>query len=167
MKSQTIGSRDNADQFGRKTTQRQQGDPTTRREQRNTTPKGSSARLPNNGHPSSTSADGSHTGVAGLNSPQTSPGIHPESSSTPKDTIFRLDAPSAKRVFLAGEFTDWDKSPVKMIQGGGGVWHVKVPLAPGRHLYRFVVDGEWRDDPKSSTRVANPFGAYDSAVDVS
>jgi hypothetical protein len=33
-----------------------------------------------------------------------------------------------------------------------------VQLSPGEHYYRFLVDGEWRDDPECPMRVPNPFG---------
>jgi hypothetical protein len=31
-------------------------------------------------------------------------------------------------------------------------------LPPGAHHYRFLVDGEWRDDPECALRTPNPFG---------
>ena len=39
-----------------------------------------------------------------------------------------------------------------------GVWEITVALPPGQHSYRFIVDGEWRDDPECKLRVPNPFG---------
>ena len=79
---------------------------------------------------------------------------------------FRLDAPSAREVLLAGEFTQWDKAPIKMIKGGGGTWHAKVPLEPGHYSYRFLVDGEWQDDPNCQRREPNPFGTYNSIAEI-
>ncbi len=84
-----------------------------------------------------------------------------------KEIQFRFDAPAAREVLLAAEFTNWDKAPIKLIKGGGGVWHTKLSLAPGRHLYRFLVDGEWRDDPSCPGRVPNPFGTANSVVEIS
>jgi hypothetical protein len=37
-----------------------------------------------------------------------------------------------------------------------------VALPPGTHHYRFIVDGEWRDDPECTLRVANPYGTQDN-----
>jgi hypothetical protein len=31
-------------------------------------------------------------------------------------------------------------------------------LEPGTHHYRFLVDGEWRDDPECALRTQNPYG---------
>jgi hypothetical protein len=39
-----------------------------------------------------------------------------------------------------------------------GVWRATVKLEPGTHHYRFLVDGEWRDDPECTLRAPNPFG---------
>ena len=35
-----------------------------------------------------------------------------------------------------------------------GVWHAKLDLTPGRHLYKFVVDGAWCADPANENRSA-------------
>jgi Glycogen recognition site of AMP-activated protein kinase len=91
--------------------------------------------------------------------PQSAPSIGQE-------TTFQFDAPSAKIVLLAGEFTEWEKAPIKMIKGGGGNWHAKVSLAPGRHRYRFLADGEWRNDSARHERVPNPFGTFDNVVEI-
>lgn len=37
-----------------------------------------------------------------------------------------------------------------------------VGLSPGTYRYRFLVDGEWRDDPECTLRVPNPFGTEDA-----
>jgi 1,4-alpha-glucan branching enzyme len=88
------------------------------------------------------------------------------SAGNQKEITFRFEAPTAREVLLAAEFTNWDKNPVKLIKGGGGVWHAKLALAPGRHLYRFLVDGQWHDDPNCASRVPNPFGSSDSVVEI-
>ncbi len=41
---------------------------------------------------------------------------------------------------------------------GKDTWHLELELPPGTYEYRFVVDGEWGDDPEAARRVANPFG---------
>jgi hypothetical protein len=54
-----------------------------------------------------------------------------------------------------------------MIKGGGGVWHVITRLKPGRHAYRFLVDGEWHNDPGQPDRIVNDFGTLNSVVEIS
>jgi hypothetical protein len=86
--------------------------------------------------------------------------------STAKETTFKLESAHAHEVQLAGCFTDWKKSAVKMVKGGGGVWHAKVNLKPGTYHYRFIVDGNWQDDPTHNDRVPNPYGSSDMVLKV-
>jgi 1,4-alpha-glucan branching enzyme len=83
-----------------------------------------------------------------------------------KDTEFFLEAPSAKAVQLAADFTDWEKFPLDMVQSHDGVWFAAIPLSPGDYSYRFIVDGQWHDDPRSARRVPNPFGGSNAVKQV-
>ncbi|HMP81295.1 MAG TPA: isoamylase early set domain-containing protein [Verrucomicrobiota bacterium] len=71
---------------------------------------------------------------------------------------FAFTAPGAMSVQLVGDFTHWQSSPVNMKKGARGVWKATVELDPGTHHYRFLVDGQWRDDPECTTHVPNPYG---------
>lgn len=79
---------------------------------------------------------------------------------------FRFVCPGAMVVQLVGDFTEWSKAPISLAKGPGGVWSIQVPLRPGVHHYRFLVDGEWRDDPECTVRVPNPFGTENAVVEV-
>ncbi len=74
---------------------------------------------------------------------------------------FHFTAPDATSVLLVGDFTQWQQHPVSMRRDKHGLWTASVELPPGRHTYRFLVDGEWRDDPECTLRVPNPFGGQD------
>ena len=80
---------------------------------------------------------------------------------TPKKQTFYFTAPAAASVLLAGDFTHWEKNALPMRCNKNGVWSVAVALAPGAHAYRFIVDGQWQDDPDCTIRVPNPFGTQD------
>ncbi len=80
---------------------------------------------------------------------------------------FSLTAPGASSVMLVGDFTHWQKNPISLRKGPDGIWRVTVPLESGEYHYRFLVDGEWRDDPECTLRVPNPFGSQDAIVRVS
>ena len=79
---------------------------------------------------------------------------------------FSFNAPSATSVLLAGDFTHWGEHAVNMKQGGDGVWRATIDLEPGTHHYRFLVDGQWQDDPDCTVRVPNPFGSQNSVRQV-
>jgi 1,4-alpha-glucan branching enzyme len=69
-------------------------------------------------------------------------------------------------VQLVGDFTHWQQRPINLQKGADGIWHATVELAPGRHHYRFMVDGEWRDDPECALNVPNPFGTRNAVRQV-
>jgi 1,4-alpha-glucan branching enzyme len=67
---------------------------------------------------------------------------------------FDLTLPTAARqVAIVGDFNGWDASATPMqakraVSGGKATWSAQVELAPGRHVYAFVVDGaRWLVDP--------------------
>ena len=77
----------------------------------------------------------------------------------PKQRItFTLHAPEAKSVLLTGSFCDWQNDGQVLKKDRQGLWKLTIWLSPGRHEYRFLVDGEWRDDPGCAERVTNTFG---------
>lgn len=79
-----------------------------------------------------------------------------------KQQTFSFAEPSAMTVQLVGDFTRWEENPITLKRGADGVWRAKVELEPGTHHYRFLVDGQWRDDPECTLRVPNPYGSQDS-----
>jgi 1,4-alpha-glucan branching enzyme len=79
-----------------------------------------------------------------------------------KRQVFSFNAPTAMSVQLVGDFTHWQEAPIQMKKNRQGIWTATVYLAPGTYHYRFLVDGEWRDDPECTLRVPNPFGTTNS-----
>jgi hypothetical protein len=78
---------------------------------------------------------------------------------------FRLEAPEASEVAIAGTFTDWKPSDV-LKETAPGVWTALIPLRPGVHDYAFVVDGkEWIPDP-NATQVEDDFGGTNSRISI-
>jgi len=64
---------------------------------------------------------------------------------------YKADRP-LNTVNLAGTFNGWDKAASPMHAGPDGkTWRLAVPLKPGKHLYKFVLNGdEWVTDPKAA-----------------
>jgi hypothetical protein len=52
----------------------------------------------------------------------------------------------ANTVLLAGDFNNWDPAVLPM-KNQNGEWVINVHLSPGKHLYKFIVDGKWIMDP--------------------
>lgn len=79
---------------------------------------------------------------------------------------FSYYAPTAKSVQLTGDFTGWLERPIDMRRGSEGVWQIGVRLEVGTRYYRFLVDGEWHDDPECARFVPNPFGSTNAVRQV-
>ncbi|MGH7575074.1 MAG: glycogen-binding domain-containing protein [Longimicrobiales bacterium] len=78
---------------------------------------------------------------------------------------FRIDAPDAAEVRLAGDFTGWEPT-YTLHETAAGVWSTIVPLAPGVHHYAFFIDGDhWVPDPHAA-QVDDGFGGVNSRVAV-
>ncbi len=87
-------------------------------------------------------------------------------SATVEPTIFvqfRLLAPNASTVRLAGSFTNWQPQHA-LHQTAAGTWTITLPLPPGVHDYSFVVDGQrWVPDPFAQA-VDDGFGGTNSRI---
>jgi 1,4-alpha-glucan branching enzyme len=79
---------------------------------------------------------------------------------------FKLYAPKAKRVSLAGSFNSWSTDKLSAKKDTKGNWMVKVSLSSGKHEYKFFVDGSWINDPSCINFTSNPFGTKNCVVEV-
>jgi 1,4-alpha-glucan branching enzyme len=79
---------------------------------------------------------------------------------------FSFAASAARRVQRIGDFTQRQEQPVHLHEQPDGVWQMATKLKPGEHHYRFLVDGQWQNDPECNLRVPNPFGCEDSVREV-
>ncbi|MFW6283783.1 MAG: isoamylase early set domain-containing protein [Desulfosalsimonas sp.] len=79
---------------------------------------------------------------------------------------FRVAAPDAVNVSLAGDFNNWDahRHPLKKMPGG--FWVKNVMLPPGRYEYKYLINGRWCLDPVNQQSCANCFGGRNSVVEV-
>jgi hypothetical protein len=80
------------------------------------------------------------------------------------ETTFRLVAPQAAQVFVAGCFNEWDPTANRLEQDKEGTWSCTLAIEPGEHEYRFVVDGVWWDDPTNISRRWNEFGTQNCVL---
>ncbi len=81
--------------------------------------------------------------------------------------VFVTLYPRAKGVQIAGDFNNWqpEKTPMEKV-GQSGVWQTKLKLPAGKYRYRLVVDGQWQQDPYNERTELNPFGDFNSIVEV-
>jgi len=78
---------------------------------------------------------------------------------------FTIDAPDARQVSLVGDFNSWRPATLPLARAANGrTWVVDVPLAPGRYVYSFVVDGSLAIDPAAPRATDDDFGTPSSVV---
>jgi len=82
------------------------------------------------------------------------------------NVVFTLEAPSASRVSLVGDFNGWRPEALTPKAGGQGVWQISVPLRKGAvYTYDFLIDGQqWVADPHSETQIDDGFGGLASVL---
>ena len=83
-----------------------------------------------------------------------------------KTVDFKFYAPQARKVYLAGSFNKWDAKKISAKKDSKGNWNAKVSLKPGRHEYKFFVDGCWVNDPGCSNCVPNAFGTCNCIIEI-
>ena len=81
-----------------------------------------------------------------------------------KKITFKLHSTEAQCVLLAGEFNSWNPDAHPLKRTSNGLWKVSINLPPGRYEYRFLVDGQWQNDPNCAAFVPNPFGSENCVV---
>jgi hypothetical protein len=77
---------------------------------------------------------------------------------------FRLKGfKDAKKVFLTGDFNSWDPKAYPM-KNEGDDWIFPVHLTAGKHLYKFIVDDKWMNDPNNPLWEQNEYGTGNSIL---
>jgi Carbohydrate-binding module 48 (Isoamylase N-terminal domain). len=75
------------------------------------------------------------------------------------------EAGEPAKLFLAGDFNDWDPR-AKAMRKSGGLFSASVELEAGRqYQYRFVTDqGVWMNDTEADLYVYSAFADSDNSV---
>jgi len=81
--------------------------------------------------------------------------------------VFVTLYPRAQSVQIAGDFNNWqpEQTPMKKV-GESGIWQTEMKLPIGRYRYRLVVDGQWQQDPYNELTESNPFGGFNSVIEI-
>lgn len=71
------------------------------------------------------------------------------------EVAFAIEAPTAAKVTVVGDFNGWDVARTPLTKDATGTWKVRTDLRCGKvYDYAFVVDGHWIVDPKNPLRSA-------------
>ena len=79
---------------------------------------------------------------------------------------FSFETSDAKEVVLMGNFNHWNAKKHLMKSNGNGMWNKSVVIPPGRYEYKFLVDGQWEEDPQNDQTCLNGFGTYNNVFNL-
>jgi chromosome partitioning protein len=86
----------------------------------------------------------------------------------PREVVIEYRDPGAADVRIAGDFNGWvpDRDVLSSThqEGETRVWRKVLRLAPGTYEYRYVVDGEWREDPANPEHMPTAMGPPNSLL---
>lgn len=69
----------------------------------------------------------------------------------------------AKKVILAGSFNHWKEHQIRMTPNDSG-WEITLDLAQGIYEYKFIVDGDWMEDPANPLKIMNQHHTWNSIL---
>ena len=75
---------------------------------------------------------------------------------------FSLNSSNAEEVILMGDFNHWNLKKHPMKKDQNGLWAKTVIIPPGTYEYKFLVDGQWKEDPQNDQTCPNCFGTYNN-----
>ena len=91
----------------------------------------------------------------------------PAASGKTTSVAFTLPAEAAQQsVAVVGSFNGWsDETHVLKLDQKKGVWTKSVALKPGRHAFRYLLDGAvWANEPEADAAEPTPFFSENSVV---
>ena len=89
-------------------------------------------------------------------------GVKPKKKIKRRKITFSFDSSDAKEVILMGDFNNWNPKKHPMKQESNGRWTKSVIIPPGEYQYKFLVDGQWKEDPQNEQTCLNCFGTYNN-----
>jgi serine/threonine protein kinase len=94
------------------------------------------------------------------------PPTSPATTTKTWNVEFSIHAPTASKVYLAGQFNNWSSTATPMTRKANGDWVADLQLKSGTYQYKFVVDGKWRYDVDNPDRVDDGEGGFNSILKV-
>jgi 1,4-alpha-glucan branching enzyme len=79
---------------------------------------------------------------------------------------FLMNLSDAEEVILMGDFNNWDPKKHLMKKDRKGMWVKAVIIPPGKYEYKFLVDGQWKEDPQNDQTCPNCFGTYNNVFNL-
>jgi 1,4-alpha-glucan branching enzyme len=92
--------------------------------------------------------------------------LEPKNKIKRRKITFSFESSDAKEVILMGDFNNWNPKKHPMKIDVNGKWKKVVTLVPGQYEYKFLVDGQWKEDPQNDRICPNKFGSYNNVFNL-
>ena len=92
--------------------------------------------------------------------------VEPKKKIKRQKITFSFESSDAKEVILMGDFNNWNPKKHPMKKDDNGKWTKAVLLPPGQYEYKFMVDGQWKEDPQNDRICSNKFGSYNTVFNL-
>jgi 1,4-alpha-glucan branching enzyme len=79
---------------------------------------------------------------------------------------FKYNNCKASSVLLVGDFNSWGQKKLAMKKIDEGTYRKSLLLPPGTYEYKFLVDGQWVNDPSNELTLVNCFGTTNNIIHV-
>ena len=79
---------------------------------------------------------------------------------------FTLYDPEARTVYVVGDFNGWNAYSHPLKKDSKGKWKLTLSLTPGRYEYLFLVDDQWKSDPRCTNLTPNIFGGENCVLKI-
>ena len=66
-------------------------------------------------------------------------------------------------VVVAGSFNNWNQTQF-VFGREGDEWVCRIDLEPGKHAYKFIVDGNWLLDPNNPNTEDDDYGVKNNVI---
>ncbi len=83
-----------------------------------------------------------------------------------KKVTLQFKAEPGSRVFVAGSFNEWKANDKKMNEVNDGEYSINLMLPAGDYEYKIISNGRWLPDPNAAGWSPNPFGSFNSLLEV-
>jgi len=83
-----------------------------------------------------------------------------------KKVNFYIEAANATEVALTGTFNNWNPAKHPMKKDRNGIWNKTLMLPVGQYEYKFLIDGEWKQDPLNDQTYLNSFGTLNNVINL-
>lgn len=96
--------------------------------------------------------------------------IRKEFLARPEGTVVRVTftlpaSLQADKIFLVGDFNDWNTTSHPFARDAEGNWIFVLELEPGRaYQFRYLSDGQWLNDGDADAYVINRYGTDNFVV---